>query len=372
MSLSSCFACTTCIHKSLQSSRSPCQGWQSVASTVCDCIFQLPCISLYSFSASSSKMKRQFLGHFPYCIHCYLCVRLCVCVLHCSLCARTLCIFHLRCFLSFSLRIELSSTYAELTKLLLSAASFIADQVAVLHTQSLIEYRLNATSTVHNIVKWKQTETSIFQYKSCRLHACFRPLSPIPNPMLAPSSFVSLSLPFARPTFAKGKTQYEYRTYIRYLLYIFCLLGGLRTVNKIFQLGWLLYAAQRTCFAWMCMGVWKWVCVSICECVWVSESLSGRLEPVWSACSCTTERKEARRTEGERVYNRVEHRKLFILFLCFNLYLIPFLCSLFFRLPRFNMHFNQNVYVMYVKSRYQNVAILKKYIEIGAHTTKYK
>lgn len=42
------------------------------------------------------------------------------------------------------------------------------------------------------------------------------------------------------------------------------------------------------------------MCVSICECVWVSESLSGRLEPVWSACSCTTERKEARRTEGER------------------------------------------------------------------------
>lgn len=121
-----------------------------------------------------------------------------------------------------------------------------------------------------------------------------------------------------------------------------------------------------------CVWEWEWMCVSICECVWVSESLSGRLEPVWSACSCTTERKEARRTEGERVYNRVEHRKLFILFLCFNLYLIPFLCSLFFRLPRFNMHFNQNVYVMYVKSRYQNVAILKKYIEIGAHTTKYK
>lgn len=32
----------------------------------------------------------------------------------------------------------------------------------------------------------------------------------------------------------------------------------------------------------------------------MSESLSGRLEPVWSACSCTTERKEARRAEGER------------------------------------------------------------------------
>lgn len=42
------------------------------------------------------------------------------------------------------------------------------------------------------------------------------------------------------------------------------------------------------------------MCMSICECEWVSESLSGRLEPVWSACSCTTERKEARRTEGER------------------------------------------------------------------------
>lgn len=205
----------------------------------------------------------------------------------------------------------------------------------------------------------------------------------VPNPQSHARTLLlclSLSLPFARPTFAKGKTQYEYRTYIRYLLYIFCLLGGLRTVNKIFQLGCLLYAAQRTCFAWVCMRVWEWVCVSICECVWVSESLSGRLEPVWSACSCTTERKEARRTEGERereseregAYNRVEHRKLFILFLCFNLYLIPFLCSLFFRLPRFNMHFNQNVYVMYVKSRYQNVAILKKYIEIGAHTTKYK
>lgn len=154
MSLSSCFACSTCIHKSLQSSRSPCQGWQSVASTVCDCIFQLPCISLYSFSASSSKMKRQFLGHFHIVfIAIFVCDCVCVCVLHCSLCARTLCIFHLRCFLSFSLRIELSSTYAELTKLLLSAASFIADQVAVLHTQSLIEYRLNATSTVPNIVK---------------------------------------------------------------------------------------------------------------------------------------------------------------------------------------------------------------------------
>lgn len=72
------------------------------------------------------------------------------------------------------------------------------------------------------------------------------PQSPIPCSHAPP---LSLSLPFARPTFAKGKTQYEYRTYIRYLLYIFCLLGGLRTVNKIFQLGWLLYAAQRTCFA---------------------------------------------------------------------------------------------------------------------------
>lgn len=208
-----------------------------------------------------------------------------------------------------------------------------------------------------NIVKRKQTETSIFQYKSCRLHACFRPLSPILQ-SLALSRFLCLSLClFIRSTFAKGKTQYEYRTYIRYLLYIFCLLGGLRTVNKIFQLGCLLHVAQRTCLAWVC----------VCVCVRVF---------LWSACSCTAERKEARHAEGERererVYNRVEHRKLFILFLCFNLYLIQFLCSLFFRLPRFNMHFNQNVYVMYVKSRYQNVAILKKYIEIGAHTTKYK
>lgn len=214
MSLSSCFACSTCIHKSLQSSRSPCQGWQSVASTVCDCIFQLPCISLLRV-----KWNANFLAIFIL----YSLLSLCatVCVLHCSLCARTLCIFHLRCFLSFSLRIELSSTYAELTKLLLSAASFIADQVAVLHTQSLIEYRLNATSTVPNIVKWKQTETSIFQYKSCRLHACFRPLFPIPNPMLAPSSFDSLP-PVRSPYICKGQNSiwisYIYTIFIIYFL----------------------------------------------------------------------------------------------------------------------------------------------------------
>lgn len=173
----------------------------------------------------------------------------------------------------------------------------------------------------------------------------------VPNPPI-PCSLplpLSLSLPLYSFYICKGQNSIY--------IYIFCLLGGLRTVNKIFQLGCLLHVAQRTCLAWVC----------VCVCVRVS---------LWSACSCTAERKESRHAEGERererVYNRVEHRKLFILFLCFNLYLIQFLCSLFFRLPRFNMHFNQNVYVMYVKSRYQNVAILKKYIEIGAHTTKYK
>lgn len=153
------------------------------------------------------------------------------------------------------------------------------------------------------------------------------PQSPIPCSHPPP---LSLSLPFARPTFAEGKTQYEYRTYIRYLLYIFCLLGGLRTVNKIFQLGWLLYAAQRTCFAWVCMGVWEWVCVSICECVWVSESLSGRLEPVWSACSCTTERKEARRTERESVQQSRAQEIIYIIFMLqfvFNPILVLFVFS---------------------------------------------
>lgn len=156
-----------------------------------------------------------------------------------------------------------------------------------------------------NIVKWKQSETSIFQYKSCRLHACFRPLSSIPNPSLALSLSLFVSLPPARPTYAKGKAQYEYRTYIRYLLYIFCLLGGLRTVNKIFQLGCLFQDL-------LCM------CVCVCVREWDNQS----------ACSCTAERKEARERDRER--ERTTYRKLFILFLCFNLYLIQFWFSLFF------------------------------------------
>lgn len=174
-----------------------------------------------------------------------------------------------------------------------------------------------------NIVKWKQSETSIFQYKSCRLHACFRPLSSIPNPSLALSLSLFVSLPPARPTYPKGKAQYEYRTYIRYLLYIFCLLGGLRTVNKIFQLDCLFQDL---------------LCMCVCVCVWESETTR----------VLVVARQSGRKQEKETERERTTYRKLFILFLCFNLYLIQFWFSLFFfffaRLPRFNMHFNQNVY----------------------------
>lgn len=126
----------------------------------CPCIFQLPCISLYSSSSSSRKMKRQFLGHFHIVfIAIIVCLCVCLCALHCSLCARTLCIFHLCCFplsispfLSLCSRIELSSTYAELTKLLLSAASFIADQLTVFY---ISQYRLYDTNFLYEHCEMK-------------------------------------------------------------------------------------------------------------------------------------------------------------------------------------------------------------------------
>lgn len=164
-----------------------------------------------------------------------------------------------------------------------------------------------------NIVKWKQSETSIFQYKSCRLHACFRPLSSIPNPSLA----LSLSLCFSLLLFlslflclllalhiqrAKLNMNIAHIYDIYYIFFVFWEAYALLT--KYFNLA----AFFRTCFA----------CVYVC--VWESETTR----------VLVVARQSGRKQEKETERERTTYRKLFILFLCFNLYLIQFWFSLFF------------------------------------------
>lgn len=147
MSLSSCFACST---------------WSlcTIPYRVLPLHFPIAMhFALFFFFFFFEENETPISWPFSYCIHCYHCVSVCVCALHCSLCARTLCIFHLCCFplsispfLSLCSRIELSSTYAELTKLLLSAASFIADQLTVFY---ISQYRLYDTNFLYEHCEMK-------------------------------------------------------------------------------------------------------------------------------------------------------------------------------------------------------------------------
>lgn len=239
MSLSSCFACSTWRPCSLR------QFGPAFALAFSNC-------HAFRFILLRVKWNANFLAIFILYSLLSLCLSVCVrFIVHCVhvlYASFIFVVFSASSTSSCSVRIELSSTYAELTKLLLSAASFIADQLTVLHIQyRLYEQRISLW-TLWNESKVKPQFSNINH--AAYIHASGRcPQSPIPR---SHSFFLSVSLSPTRPTYPKGKTQYEYCTYMRYLLYIFCLLGGLRTVNKIFQLGCLL---QRSAKDLLCMSV---------------------------------------------------------------------------------------------------------------------